>query len=275
VIPTRNSEATLENCLLSIRTQSVDSIEVIIVDNLSTDNTRAVAEHYGAKVITVGPQVSNFFAAPIQRRIGADKAIGEFLYFVDSDMILLPGLLKECLSASAKSGALVVPEQSFGSGTWARVKIAERECNVGDPSLEAPRFVSRAIYEKVGKWPQEAGAFDDWVFRDKLVAAGVIIGRTQNLVLHNEGALKLTRLLRRKLVMGMSTNHFPRMSVEKRLRRMSPTRLLSLLSRLSSRRPDVLLPFLFMKTLEGVFFYEGRLIARNRQLPDGLWNAWD
>jgi glycosyltransferase involved in cell wall biosynthesis len=265
----------LSNCLRSISTQNIDAIEVIIVDNMSTDNTRTLAKQHSAKVITVGPQVGNFFAAPIQRRMGADEATGEHLYFVDSDMILLPGLLEECLSASAKYEALVVPEQSVGSGTWARAKIAEREWNVGDSSLEAPRFVSKSIYEKVGGWPQEAGSFDDWVFRDRLVARGVVIGRTQNFVLHNEGALRLTRLLRRKLVMGMSTNYVPQMSSERKFRRMSPTRLVSLLSGLSSRRSDVLFTFLFMKTLEGLFFYEGRLIARNRQVPDKLWRIHD
>src|SRR5437879_13002166 len=108
----------LRNCLLSIGTQKVDAIEVIVVDNLSTDKTLALAEQYGCKVISVGPQVNNFFAAPIQRRIGADEAVGEYLYLVDSYMLLSPVLLKDCLSTSVRYGALFVLEQSIGSGRW-------------------------------------------------------------------------------------------------------------------------------------------------------------
>src|SRR5207245_2736735 len=151
VIPTRKSDRMVQNCLSSIRGQNVEEkVEIILVDNLSTDRTRTIAAQYGARIVTVGPRISNFFAAPIQRRMGADEAEGEYLYFVDSDMVLLPGLLQECLSASAKYEALVVPEQSIGSGMWANAKIAERECGVGDSALEAPRFISKFTYDKVG-----------------------------------------------------------------------------------------------------------------------------
>jgi glycosyltransferase involved in cell wall biosynthesis len=275
VIPTLNSERTLKDCLSSIRDQNVDEVEIIIVDNLSTDKTRVVAAQYGAKILTVGPRISNFFAAPIQRKMGADEAQGEHLYFADSDMVLLPGLLKECLSASRTYDALVIPEHSVGSGVWAHAKIAEHECNVGDFAVEAPRFVSKIIYEKVGKWPQEAGAFDDWAFRDKLVGAGVGIGRTNNYVLHNEGALKLSRLLRKRLIMGMSSRHVPKMSSQELFHRLSPARLPSVVSGLSKSNPNLIFPVLSMKSLEGLFFHAGRLYARNKKVPNRLYKLQD
>jgi glycosyltransferase involved in cell wall biosynthesis len=270
VIPTRNSEQMLKKCLSSIRDQTLDEIEVIIVDNLSTDKTRAIAAQYGAKTLTVGPQISNFFAAPIQRRIGAEEAVGKYLYFVDSDMVLQEGLLKECLLTSTRYDALIIPEQSVGTGTWARARIAERACHFGDSALEAPRFVSKVIYEKVGKWPQEAGAFDDWAFRDRLVSAHASIGRTEKFVLHDEGDLRISRLLRRKLIMGMSIKRVPPMRSRERLRRMSPVRIPSVLSQLARNRPDILPAFLVMRSLEGVVFYAGRAVAQNRRLPNSL-----
>ena len=53
IIPTFNSEKTLQLCLESIRKQTYKNIDVIVVDNYSTDSTVSVAKKYGAKVIQV------------------------------------------------------------------------------------------------------------------------------------------------------------------------------------------------------------------------------
>ncbi|MEM4731518.1 MAG: glycosyltransferase [Candidatus Aenigmatarchaeota archaeon] len=53
IVPTFNSEKTLQLCLESIRKQTYKNIEVIVVDNYSTDSTVSVAKKYDAKVIQV------------------------------------------------------------------------------------------------------------------------------------------------------------------------------------------------------------------------------
>jgi glycosyltransferase involved in cell wall biosynthesis len=90
IIPTRNAAGTLRACLMSIKMQSYSSVEVIIVDNYSKDETRRIGEEYNAKVMICGPPppFNDFFTAPVQRRIGAMHASGDFLFFVDADMIL-------------------------------------------------------------------------------------------------------------------------------------------------------------------------------------------
>src|SRR5207245_8961685 len=124
----RESARTLSNCLGSIRQQGGYEGEIIVVDNMSLDRTCLVATDYGARVVKVGPRSDGFFAAPFQRRMGADEANGKFLFFADSDFILTPGLLEECLEASKVYDALIVPEHSFGLGGWAKAKIAGRAC---------------------------------------------------------------------------------------------------------------------------------------------------
>jgi glycosyltransferase involved in cell wall biosynthesis len=59
IIPTKNSESTIDYCLRSIRGQTYTNIEVIVVDNYSRDKTEEVAQKYG-KVLSKGPGVAPF-----------------------------------------------------------------------------------------------------------------------------------------------------------------------------------------------------------------------
>ncbi|MEM3573404.1 MAG: glycosyltransferase [Nitrososphaeria archaeon] len=119
IIPTKNAGSILGDCLEAIRSQSYQNIEIIVVDNYSSDGTQQIAKRCGARVIIAGPPPprNNFFTAPIQRRIGADHAKGALLFFMDADMILSQGLLGECVRM-CKSGvdAITIAEISFGKG---------------------------------------------------------------------------------------------------------------------------------------------------------------
>jgi glycosyltransferase involved in cell wall biosynthesis len=79
VIPTKNNEDTLKQCLESIVMQSYEPKEIIVVDGDSTDSTREIAESYGATVLFGG----NIGEA---RNIGVASAQYEFIAFIDSDM---------------------------------------------------------------------------------------------------------------------------------------------------------------------------------------------
>ena len=50
IIPTKNSENTIEVCLVSIKNQTYENIEIIIVDNYSSDKTIDIAQKYGIKL---------------------------------------------------------------------------------------------------------------------------------------------------------------------------------------------------------------------------------
>lgn len=45
IIPTQNSFKTLEKCLKSVKNQSYKNVEIIVVDNNSTDNTKEIAKN--------------------------------------------------------------------------------------------------------------------------------------------------------------------------------------------------------------------------------------
>lgn len=107
VIPARNEEHFLGKCLESIRrlergTDTV-AIEVIVVDNQSTDSTADIARMCGARVITVAPG-----AVSRARNAGAASATGNVLAFVDADCELPPDWLTICLQSLSEPGIVAV-----------------------------------------------------------------------------------------------------------------------------------------------------------------------
>lgn len=271
IIPTRNACDVLQYCLESIQSQTNSNLEIIVVDNYSSDGTLNMARKYCAKIITAGPPPlhNNFFTAPIQRRIGAEHASGDYLFFVDSDMIMDNGLVEELRNSIKDADAVVVPEISFGKGFWARCKVLERSCYLGDEIIEAPRFIKRVTYEKVGGWRDEVGGFDDWDLNQRLRSYGFKVIRSRHRIFHNEGHLTLRRLFIKKYRIGKSVNtlKYPSQhasSPKVTILQLTPIRLLVLLRRVT---PSVLNPIeifgvILMKIIEGTALIMGFLFSR-------------
>src|SRR4051794_9623251 len=94
VVPTRDAASSLGPCLESIQRQTAAPTELIVVDGGSTDDTVRIAESCGATVVKMGPNRS------AQRNRGGEIARGEFLLFIDADMVLSSHVIEECIGAS-------------------------------------------------------------------------------------------------------------------------------------------------------------------------------
>lgn len=193
IVPTRNSARTLEACLVSIRSQHYRPIEIVVVDNESTDETVQIASRNADVVDTFGPERS------AQRNRGARLAHGDYLLFIDSDMELAPGVVSECIEALQAGGApaVVIPEISVGEGFLAHCRALERSCYVGDETVEAARFYSRVAFEAVGGFDENLDAFEDWDLSIR-AAAGRRLPRTVSQISHDEGRLRLGAVLAKK-----------------------------------------------------------------------------
>jgi rhamnosyltransferase len=83
IIPVKNGEETLHLCLESIRKQTIGkNAEIIILDSMSTDNSRQIAEGFGAIIVDI-PLGS--FDHGLTRNKGVEYASGEYLYFTVQD----------------------------------------------------------------------------------------------------------------------------------------------------------------------------------------------
>lgn len=147
IIPTKNSEKTIETCLKSVREQTYPIIEVIVVDNYSTDRTREIAGRYADLVLLRGPERS------AQVNFGVKQARGKYVYRVDSDFVLEPNVIEEAVVKCEVEDFDAVcvhntsdPNASF----WARVRKLERDCYAGDWLNVAARFFRNNVFEKLG-----------------------------------------------------------------------------------------------------------------------------
>jgi glycosyltransferase involved in cell wall biosynthesis len=182
IIPTRNCRAELSRLLASIERQTFRDLEVIVVDNFSTDGTFEMASPR-AIAFQLGPE------RHAQRAAGAARARGEYLMFFDADMELDAGLVEECVALGRQGfDAVILPERGGGSGYWAECQKLEKECYWEDPWMEAAnRFIRTETYRKVGGYRTDLIAGEDFDLHDRLVAAGARIGRCRAMITHHEG----------------------------------------------------------------------------------------
>jgi glycosyltransferase involved in cell wall biosynthesis len=208
IIPTKNSGRFLQNLFDSIERQTFQSIETIVVDGQSTDGTIEMAQRFGAEVLEYDPGVTfGRFDAPHRRNYGARMSTGQYVYYVDADMELHPDTVKESVKlCTAGAAAVIVGEQSFGTGPWARAKALERLSYAGDDAIEAPRFFKRSVWDELGGLDESlGGGGDDWDLHEALKGAGYLVHRTRHAIRHNEGELRLLPLLRKRYMYGQDS----------------------------------------------------------------------
>ena len=100
IVPIYNVEAYLQDCLESLRTQTISRFEVICVDDGSTDNSASIAQTFvdqDARFALIRQPNAGLSAA---RNAGVQLARGRYLQFLDSDDYLVPHAL-EALTTTA------------------------------------------------------------------------------------------------------------------------------------------------------------------------------
>lgn len=200
VVPTKDSARTLERCLASVRAQDHAALELLVVDNSSTDGTPEIAARYADRVITAGPERST------QRNVGLDLSTGEWALWIDSDMVLEPDVVSTALRAAAQESAdaVFIRESSFGPGYWTACRRLERRCYVGEPLIEAPRLVRRALFVQHGGFDGAVAGQEDADLRMRLLAAGTPTAWSDGEIHHDEGRLTLRGIVRKRLYYGRS-----------------------------------------------------------------------
>ncbi len=263
IVPTKNSSATLGECLESIKKQTYEPIELIVVDNFSSDNTPEVAQRYASKFFSKGPERSP------QRNFGVTQATGEYVMIIDSDMNLSPEVIKECVDNFRNNPSIsgvVIPEESFGVGFWAQCKKLERSFYIGVPYMEAARFFKRNDYLSVGGHDITMISGEDWDLSQRIEALGNL-DRIDSYIFHNEGHISLWSSIRKKIYYAEKIAHYKnssntpgkvsqQTSIVRRYRLFfsKPTKLF--------RNPLLGIGMLFMKTCEFAFGGAGYIKAK-------------
>lgn len=204
IITTKNSASSIEVCLKSIISQNYaeEKIEIIVVDNNSSDQTVAIAKKFTDKILFKGPERS------VQRNVGIEKAQGKYILYLDSDMSLSDKVISQCVRKCENEGfiALYIPERITGIGFWVKVRDFERGF-YNTSCIDAVRFVRRENIYKIDGFDESLTGPEDWDFDRRIKTTGRT-GIIQLPLYHNEGKFNFPRLLRKKKYYAKNFNKY-------------------------------------------------------------------
>lgn len=213
IFSTYNSSEYVVKCLKSCLCQDYEDLFVIVADDGSTDDTID-------KMNEAAKGYNNFKVIPLphgERGIARFKAIemakelnSDYIYIIDSDMILKDNLIKDCIDffdKNEKVGGLIVPEISFSDYTnfYSKVKVFERNIinsageDIGSNSVEAARFWRIKEYDSTGGININQISFEETQPTIRYIENGGIIKRaifTQ--IHHNEKKATLKGIVQKK-----------------------------------------------------------------------------
>jgi glycosyltransferase involved in cell wall biosynthesis len=128
IIPAKDEERILGECLDSVCAQTYSNLEILVVNDRSTDRTGSIAEEYAAndprvRVITVETLPPGWTGKTHALQLAADQARGEWFWFLDADTFHTPENLSIVLEYARRNGAAlasVLPEMRCGT-FWEKV----------------------------------------------------------------------------------------------------------------------------------------------------------
>jgi chlorobactene glucosyltransferase len=137
IVPARDEVRNLPAILTSLRALEYPTLELLVVDDGSSDGTGSTAEEHGATVVRVEGPPDGWLGKPFACWTGAQQASGEWLLFTDADTIHEPHSLELCMRTALerKVQAISIFLQQRCVTFWERVLLpyAYQQYFVGVP----------------------------------------------------------------------------------------------------------------------------------------------
>lgn len=187
VVPVKDGIRTIEACLRSIRAQTWDALELVVIDNHSTDGTWEVAQAWAHHAEQAGPERS------AQRNLGIERATGDWVLWIDADMELPPTIVEAAMRAALDEGAdgVFIPEVTVGDGYWTACRALERSCCTEEILVQSPRLVRRDYLLATGGFLESLSGTEDAELRSRMIADGCRLAWIPDLIVHDEGRMTL------------------------------------------------------------------------------------
>ena len=200
VIPTYNSEKFMPNLLDSVFNNGIEDMEVIIVDDRSNDDTVKIAKSYPVRVIELEKNEGPAKA----RNIGVRAAKGDIIFFLDSDVIVLDGTIKEVKdyfgrNPSANCVIGICSTEPLNNGFVPKymamfeyihlIRTKDNKVSVFAPRCGAVR---KDFFEKIGGYNETYRGADveDFEFARRVNKVDCIILNTRMMVIHEFATFK-------------------------------------------------------------------------------------
>jgi glycosyltransferase involved in cell wall biosynthesis len=195
LMPTFNSERTLGEAIQSVLRQTIGAVEVIVVDDGSTDHTVAVAREFEARhpgrVVCV---LQNHAGPYVARNLAARRARGKYLAFLDSDDAWLPDKMARQIAVMEAT-----PDAVLCHTAMVVVDAAGEVVDIFplDPRYQGHCFLAllvanrlstssvvmrRDVFDRLGGFDEAFPARGDWEFWTRAARCGPITAVSEPLV---------------------------------------------------------------------------------------------
>lgn len=108
IVPAYNSEDTIRRCLDSILKQTYKNIELIVINDGSTDSTEAICKEYTVEFDNICLYNQKNQGVSAARNLGIDRATGRYLQFVDADDYIDENMTEQLVSEFERTGNWVI-----------------------------------------------------------------------------------------------------------------------------------------------------------------------
>jgi glycosyltransferase involved in cell wall biosynthesis len=170
VVPCFNSVATLHEAVRSVQQQTLRDFEIVLVDDGSTDATRAlIARIAGAHPrVRIEPILQANAGTAAARNAGIARARGRYVLPLDADDLIAPTMLERCatlLDSDPEIDIVYCDREDFGDISAIR--------SAGSFAVERLKFFNqlgycslyrRSLWQAIGGYRTNVSGFDDWDF---------------------------------------------------------------------------------------------------------------
>jgi hypothetical protein len=134
----------------------------------------------------------------MQRNYGVYISKGEYVIYLDADMILSSTVIEECVNKCEHENiiALYIPERIIGKGFLVQIRDFERSF-YNDTVIDAVRFIRKDIFFKVNGFDENLIGTEDWDIDRKIRQIGKT-GIIISCLFHNEGNFNIESYLKKK-----------------------------------------------------------------------------
>lgn len=186
IIPAYNAEKTLPETLDSACACTYEPLEIIVVDDGSTDGTLSIAHGYAARDARIKVLHQENAGACHARNHAIGESTGEYILPLDADDIIVPEFISlAAATLDMRPEVKVVQPRAhfFGmrSGEW-RLPMFSRHLLARRNMIEMTSMYRRADWERVGGYCEEIIAREDWEFWISILKDGGEVVRTEEVM---------------------------------------------------------------------------------------------
>lgn len=149
ILPVYQRQAVLEECVRSIIAQSYQNLEIILIDDGSTDDTPKICRKLSEQHPRISFLTGDHRGVSAARNKGLDAAKGEYIFFVDSDDVIHPHLIEALVEGLESSDASIAGTNLFSvtQAHWKRIyQQIQADAGPARTTYQDPHSTIKALF---------------------------------------------------------------------------------------------------------------------------------